>query len=247
MKFLLTGLIVCIVVCGCIGQTVGQPGAVNQGASDVSVTINLPDSIKTGELLVGDYALNCTKPIFNISNPDAFGRIPNLYVIRTCDMGQEGSCTSGEMSLSRMFCGTSFPLYACEINDSGYTRNFCSFYVFRRPGTYTYKISVFDCGDIEKNLGVNCSSADQSAVLQNVAPVATGKKTFTVTGSRTGDQCRYGSDCPVCENCKTGRETCSMYGSVCIQCGEGSFFEFQFSEGGCKEGYECRNYRCVKD
>jgi hypothetical protein len=37
-----------------------------------------------------------------------------------------------------------------------------------------------------------------------------------------------------------------MYGHVCIQCNQASFFSLHATEGGCKEGYECLDYVCVK-
>jgi hypothetical protein len=247
MRFLLLGLIACTIVCGCIGQipTAGQPGLAEQGTRDVSVTINLPDSIETGKLLVGNYIVNCTELEFNFSNPGTINETPNIYVIQTCGLGQQGSCDSGKLIFSRWFCNSVIPLDACEINRN--KTSYCSFYTFTNPGAYTYKVAVFDCGDITNKLGVDCNSADQSAVAQNVTPLATAEKTVTVTGSQIGDICRYGSDdCPSCEGCKTGRETCSMYGRVCIQCSRGSFFSLHAKEGGCKEGYKCSNYVCVK-
>jgi hypothetical protein len=247
MRFLLLGLIACAIVCGCIGQipAAGQPGLAEQGARDVSVTINLPDSIETGKLLVGNYIVNCTEPKFNLSNPDALAKTPNLYVIQTCGLGQQVNCDSDMIIFSRLFCNRAIPFSACRIDRN--TTSHCSFYTFTNPGTYTYKVAVFDCSDITNKLGGNCSSANQGTVIQNIAPIATGEKTITVTGNQTGDLCRYGSDdCPSCEGCETGRETCSMYGHVCMQCSIKSFLPLHVREGGCKEGYECRNYVCVK-
>ena len=159
--YILIGLILTILVSGCIQQA---PEAVP--ANEI-ITIDIPTSLAVGEKFEGRCYLNKS---YNIQ----------AYIVM--EMTREGYDNGFRYvafeDKSRSLAWVGLP--ACEITEkeSHSSRNRS----FKTPGTYIYEVAVYDCARIEEILRVDCLEVDSDDVITQVTPVITVKKIVTVTG-----------------------------------------------------------------
>ncbi len=111
---------------------------------------------------------------------------------------------------------------------------------FQEEGVYTYTISIYDCQDIEKRLAKTCDVADsiQTEELLALQPLISNSQDITVKGGQFKPECKDSSDCTkICEGCTEGKQICEQGKEVCMDC----FMDLQ-----CKDGYACKENKCVK-
>jgi len=161
---ILAGLILCIALAsGCIG---GSDNGSNGSTLDLELSITISKtSFVVGEEIDGDYVVeNKASSLFKV------------YIIQSCEkQGYDSKCLGrGITSLGKSSTG----LNACEITE---TSRSCVLESFSSPGTYTYKLMVYDCADIEETFGVDCSEADMDDVAAQGSPLSTAEKVVTVT------------------------------------------------------------------
>lgn len=114
----------------------------------------------------------------------------------------------------------------------------CFLKSFRSPGSYTYKVAVYDCAQIEKVFNITCDEAKEDRVMAEISPLIVKEKNVTVTGKAIAKECRTDSDCSTkCDKCEKGTYRCNMATGECIEC----FMDFH-----CKAGYRCEGDKCVK-
>lgn len=111
---------------------------------------------------------------------------------------------------------------------------------FYDKGTYTYGFVIYDCQIIEEKLNKSCEDINLDDVdnINKIEPLGIASKDIIVTGEKIDVGCKKNDDCiKTCDFCKRGKQTCEMGQGVCIDC---------LFDSACKDGYECKEYECVK-
>ncbi len=197
--------------------------------SILEIEFSIPKTkLKTRELISGEYSFK------NVSK--------EYYFVMICE--KEGFS-------AKEFCvsGTIYPkvtstneIQAFEISETSHSfRGLLPFFI--SAGNYSLELQVFEAEEINRLTNnqefiSNLSSSEKKEILTKLKPVKTVKKTITVTGE-TIDECSLDEDCiQECENCESGKYSCYSNARVCIEC----FLIFD-----CKEGFECREMKCVEE
>jgi len=156
--YILIGLILSILVSGCIQQ------APKGAPPEIGITIDIPKtSLAVGEKFEGEYIAE------NKGGPFS------SYTLVSCKKeGYDKKCVV--RSYYWISVNLAGGLKACEITERGYT---CCLESFRSPGTYNYEVAVYDCAKIEEILGVSCNDADEDDVVTQVSPLNATKKVTT--------------------------------------------------------------------
>ncbi|OGI12261.1 hypothetical protein A3K64_02960 [Candidatus Micrarchaeota archaeon RBG_16_36_9] len=228
MKILLLLSLILLVtlVAGCIQQLEKLTDNITSNETEASqqpelnLTIYVPKiSVTTDEPFTGQYIA------------ENKGKVFKAYIVTSCIReGYEKSCTSKAVK-------DSFPDEQHEWN-----RDFkqilkpcdgsCVQESFGHPGTYSYKLEVYDCSQIENILGVNCNiDIDYDNVKSKVPLLESVTKTVTVTQStctpQTCQQLGY--------NCGSWSDGCS--GTInCGSCSAGL---------NCNTNGQCSSQACI--
>jgi len=111
---------------------------------------------------------------------------------------------------------------------------------FYDAGTYTYGFVIYDCQIIEEKLNKLCENInlDDMDDINRIEPLGIAFKSIIVTGEKIDVGCKNSDDCiKTCDFCKKEKQICEMGQGVCIDC---------LFDSACKDGYECKEYACVK-
>ena len=149
-----------------------------------------------------------------------------------------GTISTGSFEDNLAIHKTAFKAF--KYNKVGSLGSHCSYAAgtdyFFEEGTYTYKLSVYDCSVVENELGISCSDAEPSRVAELI-PMKLALKSVVVEGGVSSSECKTNSDCTKsCEGCDDGTQICRLPLEVCSDC---------INNFSCTEGYKCENYTCV--
>jgi hypothetical protein len=136
-----------------------------ESAYDLDVDISFSKgTYAVGETIDGTYSI--------VNNGDSFEMYATTYLRKD----------------SGWICGTtsvidedaSWPAGVVDLTDPQYYS--CTGNSFPQSGAYEYKLTVYDCADIESVLGVDCFDANRNDVASSIPARGSTTETITVTG-----------------------------------------------------------------
>ena len=200
------------------------------GGEEIDITIDIPQSIETGEEFSGNYSLSADEGALDGTR---------TFVCHSKEgISYTGYALSNGFPCTRQTLpesGQDYELSAFRIGEGSQESGPTDY--FHEPGTYTYEVHVYDCLQINEELDVtDCGLGIEPTVVSQAEPLATESKSIIVTGQEIEDECNTKWDCTEpCEGCDEG-PTCLLPQHKCVEC-------TGFTH--CAEGYECIDNECV--
>ncbi|MFT4309714.1 MAG: hypothetical protein ACMXYL_04455 [Candidatus Woesearchaeota archaeon] len=107
---------------------------------------------------------------------------------------------------------------------------------FFEEGEYIFKVSVFECEQLESELNRDCNAMNSDDIVRST-PLVSNQKTILVRGGISPVECLSSDDCSACEGCRDGIQLCESGSAKCMDC---------FMDSQCIQGYKCKENTCIK-